>query len=106
MTGDIFSAIAALLFVLGLLGLFAWAVKRFGFIPGQPKFIKSSKELEIIESKMVDARNKLFVARWRGTDYLLSAGPSGISKIDKQEASKQATTNAQNSTRGVNNDKR
>ncbi|WP_262695377.1 flagellar biosynthetic protein FliO [Kordiimonas aquimaris] len=89
MTAEIFNAFAALVFVLGLLGLFAWGVRRFGFIPGQPALNRKTKELEIIETKMVDARNKLLVARWRGTDYLLASGPDGIKRIDEQKAQKQ-----------------
>ena len=90
MTADIFNAFSALIFVLGLLGLFAWGMKRFGFIPGQPAVNKKNKELEIIETKMVDARNKLLVARWRGTDYLLSSGPDGIKPVDKHNTPPQS----------------
>lgn len=90
MTADIFNAFSALIFVLGLLGVFAWGMKRFGFIPGQPATNKRTKELEIVETKMVDARNKLLVARWHGTDYLLSSGPDGIKRIDEQTAPPQA----------------
>lgn len=82
MAEDIFGAFSALVFVLGLLGLFVWAIKRFGFMPGQPKFGTNSKELEILESKMIDARNRLVVARWRGADYLLAFGADGAKKID------------------------
>ena len=94
MTGDIFNAFAALVFVLGLLGVFAWGVKRFGFIPGQPALNRKTKELEIIETKMVDARNKLLVARWRGTDYLLASGPDGIKRIDDQKTPPQPPAEA------------
>lgn len=82
MADDVFGAFSALVFVLGLLGLLVWAFKRFGFMPGQPKFGAGSKELEILESKMIDARNRLVVARWRGADYLLAFGADGAKKID------------------------
>ncbi len=82
MADDIFGAFSALVFVLGLLGLFAWAIKRFGFMPGQPKIGTKSKELEILESKMIDARNRLVVARWHDTEYLLAFGADGTKKID------------------------
>ncbi len=86
MAEDIFGAFSALIFVLGLLGLFAWAVRRFGFMPGQPKFGKGSKELEILESKMIDAKSRLIIARWRGTDYFLAFGADGVEKIDVKDA--------------------
>lgn len=85
MADDVFGAFSALVFVLGLLGLLVWAIKRFGFMPGQPKFGAGSKELEILESKMIDARNRLVVARWRGVDYLLAFGADGAKKIDMKE---------------------
>lgn len=86
MLDEAFGAFAALIFVIGLLGLFAWSLKRFGFMPGQPKFGKVSKELEIIESRMIDARSKLVVARWRGKDYLLAFGADGIKSIATEDA--------------------
>ena len=81
MVGEVFNAFAALIFVIGLLGLFAWGVRRFGLVPGQAKFGNNAKELEILESKMIDARNKLVVARWRGTDYFLAFGADGVKEI-------------------------
>lgn len=91
MVDDFLSAFAALIFVLALLGLFVWALKRFGFVPGQPLPGKSSKELVILESRLVDARNRLVVARWRDRDYLLAAGPNGLKKIDSCEANVKAS---------------
>lgn len=85
MADDVFGAFSALVFVLGLLGLLVWAIKRFGFMPGQPTFGAGSKELEILESKMIDARNRLVVARWRGTDYLLAFGADGAKKLDSKD---------------------
>lgn len=86
MAEDIFGAFTALIFVLGLLGVFAWAVRRFGFMPGQPKLGRLTRELEVRESKMIDARNRLIVARWRGNDYLIGTGPEGVRLIDKAPA--------------------
>jgi len=103
MAEDIFGAFSALVFVLGLLGLFVWAIKRFGFMPGQPKFGTSSKELEILESKMIDARNRLVVARWRGADYLLAFGAEGTKKIDAKEANSNATILTSSTNEGPGN---
>lgn len=92
MAEDLFGAFTALIFVLGLLGLFAWAVRRFGFMPGQPRVGRPSKELEILESKMIDARNRLIVARWRGTDYLLGSGPEGVRRLDSHDSNSEEKT--------------
>ncbi len=85
MLDDAFGAFAALIFVIGLLGLFAWSLRRFGFMPGQPKLGRASKDLEIIESRMIDARSKLVVARWRGKDYLLAFGADGVKSIASED---------------------
>lgn len=85
MLDDAFGAFAALIFVIGLLGLFAWSLRRFGFMPGQPRFGKTSKELEILESRMIDARSKLVVARWRGKDYLLAFSADGVKSIATED---------------------
>lgn len=86
MLDDAFGAFAALIFVIGLLGLFAWSLRRFGFMPGQPKFGKGTKDLQILESRMIDARSKLVVARWRGNDYLLAFGADGVKSIATEKA--------------------
>jgi flagellar biogenesis protein FliO len=85
MVDDFLSAFAALIFVLALLALCVWALKRFGIVPGQPLPGKASKELIILESKLIDARNRLVVARWRGKEYLLAASPNGLKEIDNRE---------------------
>ena len=80
--GEIFTAFAALIFVIGLLGLFAWAVKRFGFIPGQGALKPGKKHINILESKMLDGRNRLVTVSWKGKEYLLSTNPAGVKLID------------------------
>ena len=78
---EIFSALAALFFVLALLGIFAWGVKRSGLMPGQARGKTGVKQLEIIESKMVDGRNRLVVVSWRGKQFLLGTNPGGMRLI-------------------------
>jgi len=81
MITEIFSALAALIFVLGLLGVFAWGVRRSGLLPGQARGKSSEKHVQILESKMVDGRNRLVVASWHGKQFLLGTNPSGIRVI-------------------------
>lgn len=85
MNGEIFSAFSILFIMLGLLGLAAWAIRRFGLIPGQPKVRGNSREIKIIENQMLDARNRLMVVNWRGKDYLLGSGQNGLNVIDQAE---------------------
>lgn len=82
MTGEFFSAFSVLFIMLGLLGLTAWAVKKFGLLPGQPKLTGKKKQLAVIDSQMLDARNRLVVVNWRGRDYFLGTGQNGVTLID------------------------
>lgn len=69
---------SVLFLMLGALGLMAWLVRRFGLLPGTVKQTPGNKELEIVASKVLDARNRLVVVRWRGRDLLLAAGQNGV----------------------------
>lgn len=85
MLTDIISAFASLLFVLGLLGLFVWAVKRYGLLPGHSRVKVGEKQLDILESKMVDGRNRLVVVSWRGKQYLLGTNPGGVRLLGSED---------------------
>jgi len=85
MMTEIFSALAALLFVLGLFGLFAWAVRRSGLLPGQTRVKSGEKQLDILESKMIDGRNRLLVVSWRGKQFLLGSNPAGMTLISSDD---------------------
>jgi len=86
MITEIISALAALLFVLGLLGFFAWGVRRSGLLPGHVRGKMGGKQVEILESKMLDGRNRLVVASWRGKQFLLGTNPSGIRVLASDDA--------------------
>ena len=82
MTGEFVSAFSVLFIMLGLLGLLAWMVKRFGLLPGQPRIGGKDKQLEILDSQMLDTRNRLVVVRWRGKDYFIGTGQTSVTLID------------------------
>ncbi len=88
MTSEALSAFSILFVMLGLLGLAAWAVKRFGLIPGQPRMVGKKREITVIDSQMLDARNRLVVVNWRGRDYLLGTGQHGVTLLDGPEGTK------------------
>jgi len=85
MLTEILSALASLMFVLGLLGLFVWAVKRYGLLPGHSRVKVGEQQLEILESKMVDGRNRLVVVSWRGTQYLIGTNPGGVRLLASED---------------------
>lgn len=85
---EIFSALAALIFVLGLFGLFAWGIRRSGLLPGHARIKSGQKQLDILETKMIDGRNRLVIVSWRGKEYLLATNPAGVKIVDSQDGSK------------------
>lgn len=82
MVAEALSAFSVLLFVLAILALAAWAMKRFGLVPGQPANIKGKKQINLIESRMLDSKNRLIVVEWKGKEYLLATHSGGVTPID------------------------
>lgn len=82
MAQEILSVFSVLFIMLGLFGLAAWAVKRFGLLPGQPRQRGGKKQVKILESQALDARNRIVVVQWHGRDYLLGTGQNGVRLID------------------------
>lgn len=94
MLSSAFNALFALAFVIALLVLFAWLIKRSGLLPGEPAGLKKDqKTLKIKETKALDARNRLIVANWNGKDYLLAAGANGVNAIDHMHAAQETVPN-------------
>ncbi len=85
MIGDTLVAFAALLFVLALMVGMSWAVKRLGLLPGQPRVKGSEKQLEVVESKLLDGRNRLIVVRWKNKEYLIATNPGGTQTISEAD---------------------
>jgi flagellar protein FliO/FliZ len=72
--------LAALLFVLGLIALVAWAVRRFrlgvGATPG------AARRLAVLEILPLDARRKLVLIRRDDAEHLLLLGTDGNRLIE------------------------
>lgn len=88
MMTEVLSAFSALALVLAVMVLMAWAIRRFGLLPGQPRITAGNKKIEVLESKMLDARNRLVVVRWESKEYFLSSNPGGITVIDSSHGAK------------------
>ena len=69
--------LAALVFVLGLIALLAWLVRRFG--PGgiALKATGRDRRLAIVEVAPIDARRRLILVRRDGVEHLLLLGGAG-----------------------------
>ena len=73
---------SVLFLMLGALVLAAALLRRFGLVPGSHRQKPGDKEIEVVASRLLDARNRLVVVRWRGQEYLLGAGTNGVTRID------------------------
>ncbi len=73
-SGSLLSAILGLSFVLGLIFLISYLLKRFGgaFFSGQTPMRKS--QLEILEIKQVDIKNRVVLAKYKSKGYLFLTG--------------------------------
>ncbi len=66
----------ALVLVIGLIGLAAWAARRFG-LAGPAMLRGRARRLAVIESTGIDAKRRLVLVRRDGTEHLLLLGPAG-----------------------------
>ncbi len=69
-----FRFLAVLVFVLALIGLLTWLVRRFG--PGRRVLRPRSgqRRLEIVEVAPIDAKRRLVLVRRDGTEHLIMLG--------------------------------
>ncbi|MDA5193229.1 FliO/MopB family protein [Govanella unica] len=69
-----FRFVAALVFVLALLGACAWAARRFGFLPQVTPRKGAKKRLEILEIMALDARRRFVLIRRDDVEHLVLVG--------------------------------
>lgn len=77
--------VAALAFVIAAIYLFAFLAKKMGLGTGQNPFLKS-RRLNVIETIMLDTKNKVVLIRCDHEEHLLCIGPNNIAKITTQTA--------------------
>lgn len=70
---DIFRFVAALAFILGLIGICAMLARRFGLAPGASSH-NAQKRLGIVEVRPIDARHRLLLIRRDGKEHLVLVG--------------------------------
>ncbi|MBM3570628.1 MAG: hypothetical protein FJX46_17950 [Alphaproteobacteria bacterium] len=83
--------LAALFFVVGLIGFLAWAAQRFGLGGMMPT--KRGRRLGVVETLSLDARRRLVLVRRDEVEHLLLIGPGGDRPIEtgiRREAQSQA----------------
>lgn len=68
--------VLALAFVLALIGLLTWLLRRFGLGGRIPVKMSGPKRLAIVEAMPLDGRRKLVLVRRDDTEHLIILGPS------------------------------
>ena len=71
---DYLTAVVALAFVVGLIALLGWAVRRFGLIPGASAVIRGGRRIKIVEVTPIDVRRKLVLIRRDQAEHLVLLG--------------------------------
>lgn len=71
---DYLTAVVALAFVVGLIALIGWAVRRFGLIPGASAVIRGGRRIKIVEVTPIDVRRKLVLIRRDEAEHLVLLG--------------------------------
>ena len=74
---------AALALVLGLIGLAAWAARRFGLAGPLPKVRGRERRLSVVEVTALDPKRRMVLVRRDGVEHLLLLGPSGDVVVER-----------------------
>lgn len=86
---DYIRFILALCAVLAMMGLLAYALKRYG-VGGAP-LPGMKRRLNVLETRPLDHRHKLVIVKCDDREHLLLLGPQGQSVVDANIPSKDPT---------------
>lgn len=75
-------AVLALGFVISLLGLFAWAARRYNFAQKLSGNLKTDKRLSVSEMLRVDSKRILLLVRRDGVEHLVLLSPASETVIE------------------------
>jgi flagellar protein FliO/FliZ len=78
-----FRFLLALVFVLGLIGVIAWAGRRFGLLRGAVRPRNGVRRIEVLETASVDAKRRMVLVRRDRTEHLLLLGTAGDLVIER-----------------------
>ncbi len=74
---------AALVLVLGLIGIAAWAARRLG-LAGRPAIARGrARRLAVIDVAALDAKRRLVLVRRDGVEHLVLLGPAGDVVVER-----------------------
>lgn len=73
---------AALIFVIALIVLIFWLLRRFGLGAGMGVHPGGGRRLRVRETLMVDAKHRLVLVRRDDVEHLLLLGPAGSTLVE------------------------
>ena len=79
---DILRFVAALVFVLGLIGGLAWIVRHFKLAERFANLAPSTRRLKVIESLPIDARRRLVIVRRDDVEHLIVLGQNSETVVE------------------------
>ncbi|MEE8246441.1 MAG: flagellar biosynthetic protein FliO [Alphaproteobacteria bacterium] len=74
---------AALVLVLGLIGIAAWAVRRFGLAGRLPAARSRGRRLAVVDVTPLDTKRRLVLVRRDGVEHLVLLGSAGDLVIER-----------------------
>ncbi len=82
---DILKVCLALIFVLGLLFLISFLIRKYGHLMGLPTApnMGRNRRLQLVEILSIDPRNKLVLVRQDNKEHLLLVGQSAVEVVEK-----------------------
>lgn len=100
-----FRFLIALIFVLGLIGLLAWAARRFGV--GGRVAMRSGRRrrMSVVEVAAVDAKRRLVLVRRDDVEHLVMLGPTADLVIEQGIATPADEVDAPRGTGGAGSDR-
>ncbi len=81
--GDYTRFVLALVFVLALIGLLTWLVRRFGLAGRMPATRKHGRRLDIVEVVALDSRHRLVLVRRDRTEHLVLLGANADIVVER-----------------------
>ena len=72
------SAVMGLVFVLGLILLLSWLLKRFGSPILSGRLEQKKQRISLLEARQIDPKNRLILFRCGGREYLLATGETNM----------------------------
>ena len=81
MQGTLLQALASLIFVIGLIGLMAWGLRRIESSKLAREF-KQGRRMQVVEQLYLDPRHKIVLVRRDDTEHMLVLGPNPARVIE------------------------